>query len=85
MDAHAVRVEEADGSESDAQAEAEDKHMCELRALEDEKRRLEYLVRDVERRIALKVSECKHDMVQMREDGPYGERYLLCRRCRRTF
>ena len=81
MDAHALLVEETGGSES----EAADKHQRELRALEDEKRRLECLVRDVERRIALKVSECKHDMVQMREDGPYGERYMLCRRCRRTF
>lgn len=78
-------VVEMDMSEAEARVEAEDKHMRELRALEDEKRRLESLVRDVERRIALKVSECKHDMVQMREDGPYGERYTLCRRCRRTF
>lgn len=62
-----------------------ERHQHELCALEDEKRRLESLVRDVERRIALKVSECKHDMVQMREDGPYGERYMLCRRCHRTF
>lgn len=63
----------------------DDRYEEELRELENEKRDLESLVRDVERRIQKKVNECKHDLVKMHEDGLYGQRYFLCRRCHRTF